>query len=142
MFTKEITQIGNALGLEGEFCKEFGFSQIMEAIEGPPPEVEEFEVERFLVFYPDGSVSHALTREGVQGFDCMGGSVERVARTFYRPKPKPVKRSVSVEAAIGTTTGQYMPGACRFAMNPDKSAFHAQPACHGKVGKLTFTWTD
>ena len=62
----------------------------------PLPEMEAVEVERFIVFYPDGSTSHVLTREGLQHFDCKGGMVERVAKTITRPKKQPIEKSARV----------------------------------------------
>ena len=68
----------------------------IDSILNPPPETEDIEIERFIIFYRDGSTSHVLTREGLQGFDCNGGTAKMVSHTITRPKKQQVERSVQV----------------------------------------------
>jgi hypothetical protein len=100
-----------------------------------PVEVEEQEVERFLVFYADGSVSHALTREGINGFDCKGGTVKRVAHTIRREK-KVVERRV-----CGLVTWERHAGCDMIPLKAGEPSIPWEDIC-GKTGLLTFEWPE
>ncbi len=99
MFHDEITKIGNAIGLEGEFLINFGFDQIM-AILAPEPEMETVVVNR----WECRTCGHIhLSNPLIDGCSCMSADYISIATdfisitgTFQRPKPKPVDRSAKL----------------------------------------------
>lgn len=135
IFAKEITAIGNALGLEGSFLNEFGFSQIMEKIcpTPKPPEMEEIEVECYATVWPDKSICSLM----VQLPEVMEESqnLVKLTGTYLRPVPQKVERSVSIDAEIQNGRHGYRAGTIL-------DEFTDFPECHGKRGTLTFTWEE
>ena len=108
----------------------------------PPQEMETVEVKKWLVINEHGDAICAYQDSGQprDHYPHPQYQVVEVNGTFQRPKPRPVERSVNVEAHVVDGTGAFMAGSILSMDNcPLLESF---TECHGKTGTLTFTWQE
>ena len=134
MFVKEITAIGNAIGLEGKFMVDFGFDQIM-AILKPEPEMEEVEVEQYTVITPNGGCLGTYPTPEAAG-KVMHDKFQLVVMrgAYRRPKNQPVMQIASVDAYV-----DFLGKICANERD-GRSPLWSEHDTHDKRGTLTFSY--